>query len=330
MSGITKPNVDLMVDGSPLTRRGFLKYVGAVAGSAIIPGGVFAEGDKQVAPEAFRFVHLADIHVQKELGGDRGFQQCLKVIHELKPRPEFILTGGDQVMDVSNVSEARAKELFDLYTGIRKDSDIPFRECIGNHDVFGWHPASKIKKDHPLYGKKMVQERLDLPKTTYSFDHKGWHFCVVDTIHRNGFRFALADLDWLGRDLKAVGDRPKVVCSHVPVVSASAFRDWDYDEHRHRSPLGRVCRNPGAILRLFREHRVTLALVGHTHQNERIEYNGTVHIGEGAVSGNKWKGPRHGHPEGFGVIDVRADGTFEHRYQTFGWQSEYRPISDET
>ena len=43
--------------------------------------------------------------------------------------------------------------------------------------------------------------------------------------------------------------------------------------------------------------------------------------GDGAVSGSWWKGPLQGVPEGFGVVDLRPDGTFEHRYEAYGWKA---------
>jgi hypothetical protein len=27
-------------------------------------------------------------------------------------------------------------------------------------------------------------------------------------------------------------------------------------------------------------------------------------------------------PEGFGVLDLRPDGTFDHRYETYGWTAQ--------
>jgi 3',5'-cyclic-AMP phosphodiesterase len=269
---------------------------------------------------------LTDIHVQPERRADEGFRAALKAVHEMKPRPDFILTGGDLVYDVLNVSEERANKLFDMYNAICRDSDIPFRQCIGNHEVFGWQSKGRIPKDHADYGKKMAADRLGLARTTYSFDHKGWHFCVVDDILPNdgeGCHGGISDedMDWLDRDLAAAGEKPKVLCAHIPIVSAAVFRGIEEREKSHLE-IGRVlvCRNPGPILRLLQKHRVNLVLTGHLHQNERIELDGTTHVGQGAVSGAWWKGPHHGNPEGFGVIDVNADAGFEHRYHEFGWQ----------
>lgn len=311
-----------------ISRRGFLKVVGAAAGTALLPRAAGAAGTDAGQPQAFRFAHLADIHVQPERRAGEGFRKCLDAVHGLKPRPDFILTGGDLVMDVLNTNAGRAKALFDLYTKICGDSDIPIRQCVGNHDVFGWSSKGKIRPDHVAYGKKMVQERLDLARTTYSFNHKGWHFCVVDDIQPRkgeGYEggFSDADLDWLSGDLAAARDWRKVICAHIPIVSVAVFRGSNAVKDPHVSvSKGMICRNPGPILALLRKHQVNLVLTGHLHQNETLRYDNTTHFGVGAVCGAWWKGPHHGNREGFGVIDVHADGTFEHHYRTYGWQAE--------
>ena len=313
----------------PMTRRGFFKAAGAAA-MVLGPVGRLTAGAESHAPKGFRFAHLTDIHVQPQLRAGEGFRACLTAVHRLKPRPDFLLTGGDLVMDVLGADEPRAKTLFDLYTRICRDSDIPIHNCVGNHDVFGWNPKAKISPEHVSYGKKMVMERLALPKTTYSFDHKGWHFCVVDDILPNKKPcwqggISEQDLEWLDRDLSAAGDLPKVVCAHIPFISVYGFRNQEIkdDKETHlKVNKASVCRNPGPILSAFRKHKVNLALAGHTHENERIRYDGTSHIIQGAVSGSWWNGPRYDNPEGFGVIDVRADGSFEHSYHTYGWKAE--------
>jgi 3',5'-cyclic-AMP phosphodiesterase len=313
-----------------VTRRQFIQVAGSSA--AVLLGGSRIGGVKAAAsePQAFRFVHLTDIHVKPELRAEEGFRQCMKAVHELKPRPDFILTGGDLVMDVLEVPESRAKKLFDMYTSVCKDSDIPFHNCIGNHDVFGWAKNGGVAPDHISYGKKMAMERLGLEKTTYSFEHKGWHFCAVDDIQPSeeaAYEGGISeeDLHWLDGDLKAAGEKPKVMVLHVPVINAAVYRGVNAKDNQPiQIGRGMVCCNAGPILEVIKKHGVKLVLSGHLHENETITYAQTKFIGEGAVSGSWWKGPHVGNPEGFGVIDVRLDGTFEHQYQTYGWKAEPR------
>lgn len=320
-----------MSETSKLNRRELFGLAGAAAltmsGVGRMARAVAADGPS-AAPQAFRFVHLTDIHVQPELRGAEGLRACIQAVHDLKPRPDFILTGGDLVFDILSQSAARAKNLFDLYNSIVKDSDIPWRQCIGNHDVFGWSSKGKIAPDHVSYGKKMVSDRLGLERTTYSFDHKGWHFACVDDIQPNegdGYHggFSEEDLHWLTNDLKAAANRPKVICTHIPVISVTVFRAADATG-KPNIPVNvaSVCRNPGPILTLCREQKVNLVLTGHQHERETIRYENTTFIEDAAVCGAWWKGAHKGNPEGFGIIDAKADGTFEHRYATYGWQAE--------
>lgn len=311
---------------SALSRRGLLRLAGSAAVGATLLGKHSFAAETE-APGAFRFVQMTDIHVQPQLRGGDGLRAALEAAHNLSPRPDFILTTGDLVFDALNTPEPRVRKLFDLYTSICRDSDLPIRQCIGNHEVFGWS-NSKIPKDHPEYGKKMAADRLGLDKLTYSFDHKGWHFCMLDDILPNdsqeGYHGGIsdADMEWLDKDLTAAGGRPKIICAHIPLISVLVFRNM---EARDKETLDisrrRVCRNPGPIMNLLRKHKVQLSLAGHLHQNERIQLDGTTYITSGAVSGAWWKGSHFGNPEGFSVIDVKADGTFEHRYQTYGWKA---------
>lgn len=290
--------------------------------------GKYAAAAETSAPESFRFVHMTDIHVQPERKADAGLRAALEAAHKLTPRPDFILTTGDLVFDALSTPQKRVEKLFDLYTGICRDSDLPIRQCIGNHEVFGWGSKGSIPRSHAQYGKKMASDRLELDKLTYSFDHKGWHFCMVDDILPNdsqdGYHGGITDedMEWLDKDLASAGDRPKIICAHIPLISVLVFRgmearDKDFLEISRR----RVCRNPGPIMDMLRKHKVKVSLAGHLHQNERILLDGTTYITGGAVSGAWWKGSHFGNPEGFGVVDVKADGTFEHSYQTYGWKA---------
>jgi len=323
-----------VVSESSMTRRDVLRWAGAATvGAALAGRHVVAEPSQ--TPHAFRFVHMADIHVQPERRAGEGFRAALKAVHALDPRPDFILTGGDLVMDVAGTGHERADMLFDLYSRLCRDSDIPFRQCVGNHDIFGWHSEGRVSPDHPDYGTKMACDRLGLEKPTYSFDHRGWHFCVVNDVLPNpgdgqGYHGGIADedLDWLDRDLAAAGNRPKVLCAHIPIISVVVFRRMDArDEDHMRIPRHWMSRNAGPILKLLNKHRVNLVLTGHQHQNERILLDGTTHVGQGAVCGAWWKGAHLGNREGFGILDVHPDGTFEHRYHAYGWQAE-SPTAD--
>jgi 3',5'-cyclic AMP phosphodiesterase CpdA len=314
-----------MVNDS-LSRRDMLITTGTVATTALLaPKNLFAA---PVSVGSFRFVHLADIHVRPEAIPHEGFRRCLEAVHALKPRPDFILTGGDLIMDALDKPETEVRAQFELFVKMMSDSDIPVRHCIGNHEVFGWKSKGAISPDHAQYGKKMVQDYLGLERLTYGFDHKGWHFAVVDSVKPvpGGYEggVSAADFRWLNEDLAAAGDRPKVVCTHIPFVSVAAQRNAKQQPEWGNigAPRSLVCDDPAEMLKLCREQKVRLVLAGHVHEYERMEYVDTTYITQGAVSGAWWRGQRHETPPGFGIIDVMADGTFRNTYQTYEWSAK--------
>jgi hypothetical protein len=65
---------------------------------------------------------------------------------------------------------------------------------------------------------------------------------------------------------------------------------------------------------------VKLCLSGHEHLWDRVQYNAVTYVCNGAVCGNWWKGAYHETSEGYGVVDLYADGTFEVEYVRYGWQ----------
>ena len=75
---------------------------------------------------------------------------------------------------------------------------------------------------------------------------------------------------------------------------------------------------------LFRKHpNVKLCISGHLHQIDRAEYRGVTYLSNPAVSGGWWNGKHLGtFGEMYTVLDLMPDGTFEHRYVSYGWKAE--------
>jgi 3',5'-cyclic AMP phosphodiesterase CpdA len=305
---------------TPLTRRGFL---GATAAALASTGLANAWGQNEPSPGGFRFVHLTDIHLQPELEADKGLARCLAEIEALDPKPDFILTGGDLVMDVFEQDPERSKLLFALYRKTLADhTGLPVRQCIGNHDVFGWANKNGVTPNHPDYGKKMVQEQLELPQTYYRFDHKGWRFFVLDDIQPTDDNRYQAYIDepqwsWLETELARDAQKPAVVVCHIPILTVTVFGNATDDAYRIATSS--MCRDVLKLVELFAKNNVRLALSGHIHQLDRIDYRGVTFICDGAVSGAWWKGAHKGFEEGFGILDVTADGALRHQYHDYGW-----------
>ncbi len=312
------------------SRRDVLKTIAGAAAVSLLdlPSLQAAPTD---SPPAFRFVHLTDIHVKRERGGDKGFAKALQAVEALKPRPDFILTGGDLVFDILNATPAMARELFDLYLKVIADNtSLNVQNTVGNHDVFGWGPKSGISPKTAGYGKALVRDRLQMNDTYHAFDHKGWRFFCLDNILPGGDeRYPYlggldpAQFDWFKAELEKTGPKtPIVTCEHIPLITVTGFGHDDlHEEKQWRFGDALVCGDAAKRLPLLQNRNVRLCLSGHIHERDRIEYWGTTFINDGAVCGNWWKGVYRGVPEGFGVFDLNADGTFDYHYHDYGWKA---------
>jgi 3',5'-cyclic AMP phosphodiesterase CpdA len=173
----------------------------------------------------------------------------------------------------------------------------------------------------PLYGKKLFEDRIGQPRYQ-SFNHKGWHFILLDSVQIGPDKnwFGLIDdqqLGWLASDLKQTGKRtPIVVLTHMPLASATG----QFFGGKPDGLKTLLITNPGQVLGLFEGYKLTAVLQGHTHVREVVNYNGCNYITPGAICGNWWKGAFKGSPEGYAVFTVRGD-RLSWEFRTYGWQA---------
>jgi 3',5'-cyclic AMP phosphodiesterase CpdA len=206
----------------------------------------------------------------------------------------------------------------------KKENSLPIEYCIGNHDCWGMG-----KKSDPLYGKKYALEKMRLDKPYRSFDKAGWHFIVLDSIHPKldggwyTIRLDEEQFAWLESDLAATpGDRPVMVISHAPILSAAvlAVDKQVKDEAGYILGGGNMHTDAARIIGLFGRHpNVRLCLSGHIHLNEQVSYNGVTYISNGAVSGNWWNGKHFRTDNGYAMVNLYDDGSFDNEYFTYGW-----------
>lgn len=275
------------------------------------------------APDSFRFAFLTDMHVQPERGAAEGLRQCLAHVEKLPRRPDFIVTGGDLIMDALDVGLDRARLEWSLFDECIKPCSLPMHHTLGNHDVCGWSAKAQVPPTDPDYGKKVFAERYGQGRTYRSFDHKGWHFILLDSVAQNPEtrdyfgRIDDAQMEWLKNDLAAVGPaRPTIIVTHIPFFSV-----WHQYLRGGAEPAGPkgLVQNANEVVKLLGKHNVPLVLSGHGHILEHIELNNIVFLQGGAVSGMWWKGPVHGRQEGYCTIDCKPDGTCTYAYQDYGW-----------
>jgi Icc protein len=262
----------------------------------------------------FDFVFFTDAHLQPELGAAAGTAKCFHQINEAKP--EFCIAGGDQVFDVCEQDLGRARMLFKQYRQTETELACPVHYTVGNHDVVGLNQKSPVEPGDLEYGKKLYQENFG--KLYYSFDYKGWHFVVLDSIGIQYYKiftshFDGAQLAWLEADLASIGAAtPVVVVTHVPIASVLGSLSSE------QGP-GPVVANGYAVHSILAKHNVKLVLQGHLHVWEKSQYRGTEYVIGGAVSGFWWKGKMEdGSSEGYVLCQVRGD-EISTSYVTYPW-----------
>jgi 3',5'-cyclic AMP phosphodiesterase CpdA len=322
-------------------RRQWLRSVGigsagVIASAAGLDTGIVSAQTTPLAGVALpgrkrslRFAHLTDVHVEPELGANEGMASCLKHVQSHADKPEMILFGGDCVFDSMASDQARTKLQWELWQKVLKDNcSLPVEAGIGNHDVFGWTKSkARTTGQETLYGKAWAMQMLGLSKPYHSFDPAGWHFIVLDSIYPDGDHYK-GQLDedqfqWLSDDLGKTRS-PVLIMSHIPIFSVTPMAPPP------ASVNGVITVTAGSmhgdfqrIKNLFKQHaNVKLCLSGHTHLIDRVQYNSVTYLCDGAVSGDWWRGNHLGECDnGYGLIDLYDDGTFDHSYQTYGWKT---------
>src|SRR5688572_22904383 len=140
-----------------MQRSTFLKSTAAVIGGSMLPGmSIAGESHK---PSKIRLAFLTDIHVKHGIGAEAGMVKALHHAQSLKPKVDFVINGGDSIMDSLEADKQKTQTQWDLFhTLLKKENGLPVYHCIGNHDVWGWF----IKNDRPeadrLYGKQWAVE----------------------------------------------------------------------------------------------------------------------------------------------------------------------------
>ena len=311
-------------------RRKFLQTLATASAAAALPSipilnnrvaNTIAAAAKPQPPASFDFAFFTDTHIQPELDAAHGCQMAFAKIAAAKP--EFAICGGDLVFDALGASRSRAGMLFDLYQRTEQAIQAPLHHAIGNHDLYGVFTQSGAVPTDPGYGKKMFEDRIGAP-TYNSFDHRGYHFIILDSIFPTPDRLWEgriddAQLHWLAHDLAIIPpNAPVIVITHVPLITGYlAYGPKSDGTPRHDTVS--VANSP-EVIALFQSHNILVVLQGHLHINELVNYKNCQYACCGAVCGNWWHGPRLDFPEGFTIVSLR-EGKISWRYETYGFKS---------
>jgi predicted phosphodiesterase len=252
-----------------LDRRSFMKVSAAAAGIVAAKGLLPPHSFQPVSvahaqaggQPAFRFAYISDSHLYERDVNDRFVNSLMRAVDDVNamdPQPDFVLYGGDLAQ------LGKAKEL-ELGAQILKNLKAPVRMMVGEHD---WY-LDMGEKWRALFGEP-----------TYSFDHKGVHFVVLNSVVEKDFwtarkmtpeqrmltvagldngvqsRFEVGDEQraWLSKDLAAIAaTTPLIVFSHSPLYKYyEPWNFWTDDAEQVQ-----------ATLKKFRSATV---IHGHTHQ----------------------------------------------------------------
>jgi Icc protein len=235
----------------------------------------------------FTFVHASDTHLST---ASLPRMRLLRGLVE-RTKPAFVLITGDLVRDALRVGEAEARGYYEMLVAELKQFPVPVWTVPGNHENFGIErDKSGVSADHPLYGKQMYRHYLG--PNYYSFTWGGVRFLGLDSVDVNDMWYYghvdAAQLEWIKRDLATAPDStPIVTFNHIPFASA-AERLAGYTEDQPAPTLITVngktqyrhlVSNAAEVLAALKPHRLEIALGGHLHAREALEYQ----TGDGLV-----------------------------------------------
>ncbi|MBL7741899.1 MAG: metallophosphoesterase [Chitinophagaceae bacterium] len=299
-----------------MKRKTFLQNTAAVIGSSLFPSVSFAEENNK--PGKIRLAYLTDIHVKPDITAEAGMAKAFHHAQSLRARVDFIINGGDSIMDSLEADKQKTQTQWDLFHSIlKKENSLPVYHCIGNHDVWGWF----IKNDKPeadkLYGKQWAVESLQLPERYYSFTKGKWHFIVLDSTQLNPAGGYIAYLDpeqlaWVKQELEQTKDKFICFVSHIPILSICAGLFFNKTETNGDLKIQRNLMHTDfiALKALFMKYpNIRVCLSGHIHLQDELDYLGIKYYCNGAVSGNWWKGSFQEFAPAYAVIELYQDGT---------------------
>ncbi len=153
-----------------LGRRDFLKAAGIAAAATVATGKLSPHSFQPVdvvradAPEkSFTFAYISDSHLYEKTLNERFVRAILKAIDDvnaMNPQPDFVFYGGDLAQLGQPAELTQGAEML-------KAVKAPMHMMVGEHD---WY-FDMGEKWRSLFGKD-----------TYSFDHKGVHFVVLNSV----------------------------------------------------------------------------------------------------------------------------------------------------
>src|SRR4051812_18821538 len=99
-----------------MQRRKFLQNISLVSAAAALP--IITKAESANKRKAFTTAFISDIHIKPSEIAEAGMKKALQNINQLKQQPDFIINGGDSVMDALAASKEKAQIQWDLFNKI--------------------------------------------------------------------------------------------------------------------------------------------------------------------------------------------------------------------
>ncbi len=195
-------------------RRDFLKLSG-IAGVAFASNLFPAHSASAQAAGDFHFVQFSDSHWgfsgPPNPDAAHTLEKAVATVNGLAQQPDFIVFTGDltHTTDDGKERRARMKRFREIVSALRV-KDVRF--MAGEHDA----SLDKGEAFKEFFGA-----------LSYTFDHKGVHFIVLDNVSDPGAKLGDEQLAWLAADLKQrKTDDRIVVLTHRPLFDLYPQWDW--------------------------------------------------------------------------------------------------------
>ncbi len=256
-----------------MNRRQLLALLGSAGAAAHLEVPGYASAQPSDAQEDFDFIFFTDTHLQPELNANAG---CAMAFSRMRShKVDFAIQGGDHIFDGLGVPKQQSLSLFEMYDRTQQDLSLQVHHTIGNHDCLGVYPQSGMQPGDSIYGKRYDEDHVG--KTYYSFDHKGVHFIVLNSIGLTPDRAYEGRVDaiqvaWLAADLNTQPAAKLIISVHIPLVSAiDNYTPVPATPPAHH---GNTVVNSSEVTQLFMGHNMLAVVQGHTHINECVDWHG--------------------------------------------------------
>jgi 3',5'-cyclic-AMP phosphodiesterase len=303
-----------------MNRRKFITNTSLLA----IGGNLISSAKTVAAPQSkkdsLQVAFLSDIHVKPTPTAEAGMRKAFQHVNSLKQKPDFIINGGDAIMDALAADKVKTQAQWDVWNRVlNAENHLPIYHVIGNHDAWGWQVKDDTIKTDPLYDKGWVLKQHNLPERFYSFVQKNWKFIILDSAHENNGGY-ISKIDepqyaWLEQELKNTSPEQNIcIVSHIPIVSfcAAMFTDENQANGDWRISRALLHTDSRKLTELFSNYKnIRCCLSGHIHLQDAVEYKGIQYYCNGAVCGNWWGGAFKGFEPAYAIFKFSKDGSIK-------------------